>query len=138
MKKIDVFSSCKSVFISKIDDYIVLKSELESTYLDVLSRGQRLSGNTKCAVLKNLITNKLLVARYPAMDWDGNGIISGDNEMAHSDSWYKAIFTSWLDDWYYGGDINLCEGPCLQELYSVRIGYDNDDLQSHVFLLTKI
>ena len=49
--------------ISKIDDYIVLKSELESTYLDVLSRGQRLSGNTKCAVLKNLITNKLLVAK---------------------------------------------------------------------------
>ena len=36
--------------ISKIDDYIVLKSELESTYLDVLSRGQRLSGNTKCVV----------------------------------------------------------------------------------------
>ena len=49
--------------ISKIDDYIVLKSELESTYLDVLSRGQRLAGNTKCAVLKNLITNKLLVAK---------------------------------------------------------------------------
>ena len=51
--------------------------------------------------------NKLLVARYPAMDWDGNGIISGDDEKAHSDSWYKAIFTSWLDDWYYGGDYDL-------------------------------
>ena len=44
--------------ISKIDDYIVLKSELESTYLDILSRGERLSGNTKCSVLKNLITNR--------------------------------------------------------------------------------
>ena len=51
--------------------------------------------------------NKLLVARYPAMDWDGNGIISGSNEIAHSDSWYKAIFTSWLDDWYFGGDYDL-------------------------------
>jgi len=51
-----------------------------------------------------LDANKLLVARYPAMDWDGDGIISGYNEKAHSDSWYKAIFTSWLDDWYYGGD----------------------------------
>ena len=51
--------------------------------------------------------NKLLVARYPAMDWDGDGIISGDNEKAHSDSWYKAIFTSWLDDWYFGGDYDL-------------------------------
>jgi len=49
--------------IGRIDDYIVLKSELESTYLEILSRGERISGNTKCAVLKDLITNKLLVAK---------------------------------------------------------------------------
>ena len=62
--------------ISKIDDYIVLKSELESTYLDVLSRGQRLSGNTKCAVLKNLITNKLLVAKAEI-----NSVMVEDSEV---------------------------------------------------------
>ena len=49
--------------IGRIDDYIVLKSELESTYLEILSRGERISGNTKCAVFKDLITNKLLVAK---------------------------------------------------------------------------
>ena len=49
--------------IGRVDDYIVLRSELESTYLDILSRGERISGNTKCAVLKDLITNKLLVAK---------------------------------------------------------------------------
>ena len=49
--------------IGRIDDYIVLRSELESTYLEILSRGERISGNTKCAVLKDLITNKLLVAK---------------------------------------------------------------------------
>ena len=49
--------------IGRIDDYIVLRSELESTYLDILSRGERISGNTKCGVLKDLITNKLLVAK---------------------------------------------------------------------------
>ena len=38
--------------------------------------------------------DKLLVSSYPAMDWDGDGIISGDDEKAHSDSWYKAIVTS--------------------------------------------
>ena len=53
-----------------------------------------------------LDANKLLVARYPAMDWDGDGIISGDKEMAHDDPWYLAIFTAWLDDWYLGGDID--------------------------------
>ena len=49
--------------IGRVDDYIVLRSELESTYLEILSRGERISGNTKCAVLKDLITSKLLVAK---------------------------------------------------------------------------
>jgi len=49
--------------IGRVDDYIVLRSELESTYLDILSRGERISGDTKCGVLKDLITNKLLVAK---------------------------------------------------------------------------
>ena len=62
--------------IAKIDDYIVLKSELESTYLDVLSRGERLSGNTKCAVFKNLITNKLLVAKAEI-----DSVLVEDNEV---------------------------------------------------------
>ena len=48
--------------------------------------------------------NKLLVASYPAMDWDGDGIISGSDELEHSDEWYKGIINAWLDDWYYGGD----------------------------------
>jgi len=53
--------------------------------------------------------NKLLVASYPIMDWNGDGIISGSKELAHSDPWYEALVTSWLDDWYYGGDYDLFE-----------------------------
>ena len=61
---------------------------------------------------------KLLVAKYPSMDWDGDGLIgggpgsgvfsnsSGQNEGSYSDPWYKAWGTAWLDDWYYGGDID--------------------------------
>ena len=71
--------------------------------------------------------NKLLVAAYPAMDWDGDGKIGGYDEngnetpggvygdynyegqleSAHTDPWYKALVTSWLDDWYLGGDIDM-------------------------------
>ena len=58
--------------------------------------------------------NKLLVASYPAMDWNGDGIISGSKEESHIDPWYKGVFTAWLDDWYYGGDYDLCEDPCGQ------------------------
>tara|TARA_Y100001970_G_scaffold245322_1_gene312266 strand:+ start:27065 stop:28996 length:1932 start_codon:yes stop_codon:yes gene_type:complete len=73
--------------------------------------------------------NKLLVASYPEMDWNGNGRIeSGTKEESHSDEWTKALYTAWLDDWYYGGDLNLCEGLCIQDLKAKQYGYDNDEL----------
>jgi len=67
--------------------------------------------------------NKMLVASYPDMDWDGDGYIGlhdedghyngtgdynsdGKMEMAHTDPIYLALFTSWVDDWLLGGDMD--------------------------------
>lgn len=73
--------------------------------------------------------NKLLVTRYPMMDWDGDGFVGGYDKSGYNiglkigeynskgekewdskgyidDPWYKAIVTAWLDDWYLGGDID--------------------------------
>ena len=67
--------------------------------------------------------NKMLVASWLATDLDGNGIIggytkdgqnddasgyneNGQHEAAHTEPWYKAVFTSWLDDWYYSANID--------------------------------
>ncbi len=61
--------------------------------------------------------NKLMVASYPDRDIDGDARIggydesgnpmpggeyneNGQHEFAHSDPWYKGIFTSWVDDWF--------------------------------------
>ena len=49
--------------IVKVDDYIVLKSDLERTYLEYLSQGEINSGTLRCQVLENLVINKLLVAK---------------------------------------------------------------------------
>jgi len=68
--------------------------------------------------------NKLLVGEYASMDWDGDLEIGGynddgsenlsgnynkdgQNELAHTDSWWAGIFTSFLDDWYLGGDRDM-------------------------------
>jgi hypothetical protein len=69
--------------------------------------------------------DKLLVSSYPAMDWDGDGYIGGfdedghqsdknadfnkdgQQETEHTDPIYFAIFTSWVDDWLLGGDIDM-------------------------------
>ena len=99
--------------------------------------------------------NKLLVATYTEMDWNGDGIIgngfsqeknndcasglSNDcegwnaptsselDEYAHSDEWYKSIYTSWLNDWYYGGDFNRGRPSSFLGSGSVNIGYTDKD-----------
>lgn len=74
---------------------------------------------------------KLLVAKYPSMDWDGDGLIgggpgsgifensSGQNEGGYYDPWYKAWATAWLDDWYYGGDIDWSNDQKIGGFYWV-------------------
>ncbi len=49
--------------IAKVDNHIVLKSELEFAYLDLLTRGQLSGPNSKCQVLENIIVSKLLLAK---------------------------------------------------------------------------
>ncbi|NMM46814.1 peptidylprolyl isomerase [Flammeovirgaceae bacterium KN852] len=49
--------------IAKVDDYIVLKSELERAYLDFLSRGNYASDETKCRILQQQVIGKLMLAK---------------------------------------------------------------------------
>ncbi|WP_436514904.1 foldase protein PrsA [Ekhidna sp. To15] len=49
--------------IAKVDNYIILKSELERSYLDFLSRGQMRGSNAKCQILQQLVVNKMLMAQ---------------------------------------------------------------------------
>ncbi len=49
--------------IAKVDNYIVLKSDLETAYLDFLSRGEFNTGDAKCRILENLVVNKMMVAK---------------------------------------------------------------------------
>ena len=49
--------------IVKVDDYIILKSELESSYQELISRGTAAGSESKCRLLENLIVNKLMVAK---------------------------------------------------------------------------
>ncbi len=87
--------------------------------------------------------NKLLVASYPDMDWDGDGFIGrytedgiydeqrgiynkdGKQETAHTDPLWKALFTSWFDDWFIGGDIDMASAGSLSD--GIIGGWDWDD-----------
>ena len=49
--------------IAKVDDFIVLKSDLEKAYIEFLSRGEFRGSNARCQILENLVVNKMLVAK---------------------------------------------------------------------------
>lgn len=49
--------------IAKVDNYIVLKSDLEITYQNYLSSGNPVTPNAKCRILAQLISQKLMVAK---------------------------------------------------------------------------
>ncbi len=49
--------------IVKVDNYIVLKSELEGAYQNYLTEGNPPSEKAKCDLLNRLVVNKLLVAK---------------------------------------------------------------------------
>lgn len=49
--------------ISKVDNYIVLKSDLERAYLNYLSSGNPANSQAKCGILAQLISGKLMVAK---------------------------------------------------------------------------
>lgn len=49
--------------IVKVDNYVVLKSELENSYQGYLQNGNQASEEAKCNILNSLIINKLMVAK---------------------------------------------------------------------------
>lgn len=49
--------------IVKVDNYIILQSDLEASYLQYLSDGRTPSADTKCQILQGLIVNKVLAAK---------------------------------------------------------------------------
>ncbi len=49
--------------IAKVDDYIVLRSDLEKAYLEYVSRGREGGEEVRCGIFESLVINKLLVAK---------------------------------------------------------------------------
>jgi peptidyl-prolyl cis-trans isomerase SurA len=62
--------------IGKVDNYIVLKSDLEKAYLEFLSSGETARGDTKCQILESLIVNKLMMAKAEI-----DSVIVADDEV---------------------------------------------------------
>ncbi|MCB0496681.1 MAG: peptidylprolyl isomerase [Cyclobacteriaceae bacterium] len=48
--------------VAKVDDHIILLSDIEYSYLDMASRGALVGSSPRCQILQSLITSKMLLA----------------------------------------------------------------------------
>jgi peptidyl-prolyl cis-trans isomerase SurA len=79
--------------ISKVDNYIVLKSELDKAYLDYIGEGGQGGDQARCQFLALLIRNKLMMAKAEI-----DSIVVSDDEVdANTDRRMQAILAQ------YGG-----------------------------------
>ncbi len=62
--------------IAKVDNYIVLKSELEGAYQNYIVQGNSPSEEARCGIFNSLIMNKLMVAKAEI-----DSIVIADNEV---------------------------------------------------------
>jgi len=75
--------------IGKVDNYIVLKSDLENTYINYLSSGNPATPDAKCRILGQLISQKLMVAKAEI-----DSVIVTDQEVdANLESRMQAILS---------------------------------------------
>ncbi|MFZ9046673.1 MAG: peptidylprolyl isomerase [Cyclobacteriaceae bacterium] len=102
--------------IAKVDNYIILKSDLERAYLDFLSRGEFGGSNVKCQILESLVINKMLVAKAEI-----DSVIVSDIEVAGNLQNRMNYMVSQLGseeelERYYGKTMEQIEGELMEEM----------------------
>jgi len=103
--------------IVKVDDYIILKSELERAYAEVLSRGQYSGDDAKCQVLEGLVLNKMMAAKAEI-----DSIVVMDEEVDMDLNMRMNQILAQV-----GGDENA-----LEEYYGKTIAEFKDELRDQV------
>jgi len=95
--------------IAKVDNYIVLKSDLETAYLNYLSSGNQARPDAKCRILGQLVSQKLMVAKAEI-----DSVIVTEQEVdANLDNRMQVILSQ------YGGSADQLEeyyGKSLDEI----------------------
>lgn len=76
--------------IGKVDNYIVLRSDLEGAYQGYLAEGNKPSEEARCGLLSRLIVNKLMVAKAEI-----DSIVVSDDEVdQNTDNRFRYILQS--------------------------------------------
>ena len=102
--------------IVKIDNQIILRSELEINHAQAIAAGQADSPNLKCEILNNLVLNKLMLARAEA-----DSVVVADEQVKNELDRRMAYFVA-----------QVGSEQKLEEYYNKTIKQLKDDLAKQV------
>src|SRR5690349_11623987 len=102
--------------IVKIDNQIILRSELEINHTQAIAGGQPASPDLKCEILQNLVLNKLMLARAEA-----DSIVVADDQVKGELDRRMAYFVA-----------QVGSEQKLEEYYNKTIKQLKDDLSKQV------
>lgn len=102
--------------IAKVDDYIILKSDLEKAYIDYQSRGEFRGNAAKCQILEQLVVNKMLVAKSVI-----DSVLVSDLEVQNNLSRRMEYMVSQVGseeeiEKYYGKSLNQIEEELFESI----------------------
>lgn len=102
--------------IAKVDDHIVLKSDLEMAYLEYLSRGEFRESNAKCQILEQLVVNKMLVAKSEIDSIEVSDVEVQSELSRRMDYMISQIGSQEEIEKYYGKSIEQLEAELFESI----------------------
>lgn len=102
--------------IAKVDDYIVLKSDLEKAYLDQLSKGQFRGSNAKCELLEQLVVNKMLMAKAEIDSVEVSEVEVQSDLSRRMEYMISQVGSEEEIEKYYGKSLDQIEAELFQDI----------------------
>lgn len=102
--------------IAKVDDYIVLKSDLERAYLDYLSRGEFRESNARCQIMEQLIVNKMLMAKAAIDSVEVSDVEVQSNLSSRMEYMISQIGSEEEIEKYYGKSLEQIEEELFESI----------------------
>lgn len=98
--------------VAKVDNYVVLKSEVDKAYLDyVTNQGGRGGDDVKCQFLAVLIRNKLMLAKAEI-----DSVVVSDDDVDANTSRRISVITS-----QYGGSVEELESAFGKTMEQIKV-----------------
>ncbi|MEP0366659.1 MAG: peptidylprolyl isomerase [Cyclobacteriaceae bacterium] len=102
--------------VAKVDDYIILKSDLEKAYLDYLSQGEFRNPDAKCMILQSLIQEKMFLAKAVIDSVEVDDVVVQQQLTSRMEAVISRVGSAEELEKYYGKTVQELEAELFDDI----------------------